>query len=1201
MKKSLFIHLTCISLLLGFSGTASAGSDRYVGDTAIYSGSASGVKANVLFLIDNSAGMRQSGVSEEYKSGTTYTGTYSPNAVYVRQAATAGTINYNLYIDSVDDDVSCSSAQTQLKGPGAYYGPLKKSDGSCNASQSGNYYLGNLLNYLSQPAQTPPEWAANHSYSEGDKITVDGKIYLCSQAGTSGGTKPGSWPTTYEDSITDGTAIWILNPDSIIEMIESTVGQVTAASRNSINVGLMVFGDNNHGAKVIRPVQDISESSANGPSNYANLITSINGLSSSLLSSNQQPVNEALWDAGLYYRGQNSSNLKVSSDTADYPSPIEYSCQENNYIIVLTTGNSPDTVHTKSLLTDLNSDGTDGDAADAALFNFDRNTQSVHTTVVQLLSVEVPILKQAAERGSGNYYNVWDTTHLTDALHDAIVNIVKEIDTSFVAPVVPVSPENRTYSGSRVYMGFFKPITERYWNGNLKKYGIDSNNNITDKDGDIATWVDIDGDGKDDIISPTADLPADAVNGSFKSDAHSFWSSEADAGDVESGGAGGVLVDRNFSTDPRNIYTYTGTSADLTNAANAFTTANAGITASILFPGDATKDNTDKDNLVKFIHGLDPYDEDNNSQKDEKRGKNAFGEEPIAGGWIMGDVLHSKPLIVNYSTFDFEVSGNESNCTTNKSMIYVGSNDGMLHAFKDCNGTEAWAFVPPDLLGTLQNMTGETHNYYVDSSPSVYILDHNKNGNIETPDINSKYDKVILVFGQRRGGGSDTAPAKGTYYALDVSNPASPVFLWSISNSKVVRGTTSTNTTDFYQLAETWSEPKLVRMKIGSSEKIIAFVGAGYDNPNEDGRYGATQTFLGTGTASNTDIGKGNVTSASSVAGDPLDPRGRGVYAIELATMSGGVPDFTNSGTKVRGITHASYADMLFSFPGEISALDMNSDGYVDRLYGADTGGNIWRFDVGNTDPAAWTARKIFSSNPGSGGASDKGRKVFYKPSVVIEPDNTVMLFFGTGDREHPLNWAVTDRFYALKDKGQATEKTESDLLDVTNDDLQTSADAGVISNILTTLSAAGNYGWYIKLNQNSGEKVLAPPTVFNKVAYFTTYAPNTALAPDPCDPGNLGTARLYAVDYKTGEAVINYDKTNDTSTTTNKRALTTPGQVLLRSDRIKTIGSGIPSGIVMIISPSGALKTLIGVGGVIPGENPKKGGSIIPLYWRQK
>jgi type IV pilus assembly protein PilY1 len=1191
MKKSLFANLSGITLMLIFSMTAQAGPDQYVGDSAIYSGAAASVKPNVLFVIDNSAGMRQSGVSGEYKPETTYPGTYSPNAVYVRQAATKGTINYNLYLNSIDS-VTCASAKTQLIGPGAYYGKLKKSDGSCDASQSGNYYLGNFLNYLTQPAAVTPEWVSGKSYSQGDAVQDSGVSYLCSQGGTTGASKP-AWPTTYDASVTDGTVIWILNPSSIIDMVESTVGQVTASVRDTINVGLMVFGDNNSGGKILRPVSDIS--TASGQTAYDHLIASINGISNSLLSGNHQPVNEALWDAGLYYRGQNSSTLKISSERTTYPSPFDYTCQKS-FIIFLSTGNTPDINHTKNLLTDLNNNGTVGDAADAAIYNFIRDNQSVQTTIIQLMSVEVPILKEAAAGGGGEYYNVWDTTKLTEALHDTIVNIVKEVDTSFVAPVVPVSPENRTYSGSRVYMGFFKPISERYWNGNLKKYGINSANNITDKNGVIANFVDLNGDRIDDILLTS--LPDDAVNGTFKDTAQSFWSTVVDKGAVEKGGAGGLLLARNLAVVPRNIFTYTGTNTNLTNAANAFSTANATYinNASLGLGSD-----DDKNKLINFIHGFDAYDEDSNGNTTEKRGKNADGESPLENGWIMGDILHSKPLIVNYSAFAF-TGTNENNCDVNDSIIYVGANDGMLHAFRDCDGSEAWGFIPPDLLGNLQHMTANSHNYFVDSSPSVYIFDKNNNGNIETGAPNN--DKVILVFGQRRGGGSDTAPTKGSYYALDVSNPASPVFLWSISNSKVQKGTTTTSTTDFEELAETWSEPKIVKMKIGGADKIVAFVGAGYDNANEDSRYGATQTFTGTGTVNNSDLGKGNVTSTG--ANSPLivsdKGGGRGIYAIEIATIISGVPDFTNSGNKIRGFTHAGNSAMNFSFPGEISALDMNNNSYADRLYAGDTGGNIWRFDVGSTDPSAWTGRKIFSSNPVSGDATDKGRKIFYKPSVVIESATTTMLYFGTGDREHPLNWAVTDRFYALKDKGQETVKVESDLLDVTLDLLQTSNDPDVIAGILNTLNLPANFGWYIKLNEHTGEKVLAPPTVFNKVAYFTTYAPNTAVVPDPCDPGNLGTARLYAVDYKTGEAVLNYDRSNDNpADITNKRALTTPGQVLLRSDRVKTLGSGIPSGIVMIISPSGELKTLIGVGGIIPGENPKKGGSIIPLYWRQK
>jgi len=193
---------------------------------------------------------------------------------------------------------------------------------------------------------------------------------------------------------------------------------------------------------------------------------------------------------------------------------------------------------------------------------------------------------------------------------------------------------------------------------------------------------------------------------------------------------------------------------------------------------------------------------------------------------------------------------------------------------------------------------------------------------------------------------------------------------------------------------------------------------------------------------------------------------------------------------------------------------------------------------------------------------------------------------------------------YALKDPGTITStKTESDLLDVTSDALQTTTIAsgtGSVADLLSQLTASTKFGWYIKLDQNSGEKVLAPPTVFNKVAYFTTYAPG-ASSTDPCVAGNLGTSRLYALNYQTGEAVLNYDKTNDTGSAPNKRASYAGGGILSRSDRVKTTGSGIPSGVVVLITPGGQTKLLTGVGGAIAGETPPPGGSIVPLYWRQK
>jgi type IV pilus assembly protein PilY1 len=414
----------------------------------------------------------------------------------------------------------------------------------------------------------------------------------------------------------------------------------------------------------------------------------------------------------------------------------------------------------------------------------------------------------------------------------------------------------------------------------------------------------------------------------------------------------------------------------------------------------------------------------------------------------------------------------------------------------------------------------------------------------------------------------------------------------------------------------------------GTKDRIVAFFGAGYDNLNEDMRYGNTQSFSSATVVDNGNIGHdANVSpDVVSTTGSAVSPQGRGIYAVELAYLdsSTGAPTILSAPTKIWGATYGTgtatspnkyYSNMNFSFPGEITAMDVNSTGYTTRLYTADTGGNIWRFDVGDNNPANWTGRIIFSSNPGYPGGtlntSDTGRKIFYKPSVVSEAGYT-MIFFGTGDREHPRNLAVTDRIYALKDKGQQTSDniTESNLMDVTLDALQTTTDtsgSNSVQGLMNTLNGSANYGWYIQLNQNTGEKVLATPLVFNKIAYFTTYTPaGTVANADPCVTSSLGPSRMYALNYKTGEAVLNYDTTNDAAgTTTNRRAIREgvygDPYNLFRSDRTMTTGNGIPSGAVMVINPNGTLKLLTGIGGALRNDNPVPGGSIVPLYWRQQ
>ena len=97
----------------------------------------------------------------------------------------------------------------------------------------------------------------------------------------------------------------------------------------------------------------------------------------------------------------------------------------------------------------------------------------------------------------------------------------------------------------------------------------------------------------------------------------------------------------------------------------------------------------------------------------------------------------------------------------------------------------------------------------------------------------------------------------------------------------------------------------------------------------------------------------------------------------------------------------------------------------------------------------------------------------------------------------------------------------EIDLVNVTNYYSLSQGDRAAMLNDIKTKS-----GWFIILG-DTGEKCLATPVVFYRVAYYTTFAPTFGSIDDPCFVGE-GTARVYALKYTTGEAVFNLDLTED-------------------------------------------------------------------------
>jgi type IV pilus assembly protein PilY1 len=671
-------------------------------------------------------------------------------------------------------------------------------------------------------------------------------------------------------------------------------------------------------------------------------------------------------------------------------------------------------------------------------------------------TIDDDLLGDTAANGGGLYYTADDADELAEALLGTLISIIAQTQT-FTAPVVPVQ---RTTSGTDMYISLFTPkSSHNFWPGYLIKANIGDNGEIMGFATGYGTGDDMpltvdDYELHENVVDPTqAPYP--------------YW----DAQDM--------LVQRNFSTNPRNIYTYLGTSTNLTHSSNAFNTTNIGA-ALLANPNKHDNAQTGTDahvDLINFLIGLDSYDDDIDGVYNEKRET------------ILGDILHSRPLIIDYSS--------------SQRVIYVGTNEGMLHAFDDSNGSEKWAFIPPDLLPQLKNIAeGVGHQYFVDGSPQAYTLDGNHDGDF----LDVGTDKVIIVFGERRGGTS--------YCALDVTNPDAPQYLWRIDNT----------VTGFEELGQSWSEPVIGKVKIddgmgGTEDKTVAIIGGGYS---------------------------------------PDNSAGRSLYVINVLT-----------GALVKNFTVSDHANMTYSIPSIPLAVDTTFDGYINRVYVGDLGGQMWRFgfqrvddedngvENGNVDN--WTPRLLFATNTGS--------PIFYSPDLVLEP-GYAYLYFGTGDRTSPCATPETNRLFAVKDRneddvafasrvGAEGKLIEGDLVDLTANLIQD----GTEQQVADTYSLLGTKdGWYITM-ESTGEKILAAPVVIYGMVLFSTFVPDT----DPCSYG--GDAYLYAVDYLSGVSVLDFDEENEG---------------LHKTDRSLNIGHGIPTEAVVTINAEGKTVVYVGAGGGI-------------------
>ena len=864
----------------------------------------------------------------------------------------------------------------------------------------------------------------------------------------------------------------------ITDLINTTTG---------VRFGVMRFNEYN-GGRVI----------AECGTDKATMVSEINAIDAD----GWTPLAETLAEAGLYFAGESSwFNSGVT-----YTSPMQERCQKN-YIILMTDGQPTEdrdakltsgTYINNDTIGDYDNDGGDPGSYtnngsdyldDVAKYlyendchptlgdgtSFDKQNITTYTIGFQL---NHQLLEDTASNGGGEYYTAGNYSELSEAFYQ-IMSSISEENAVFVAPVVPISKMNRTYAGDRIYLGFFKPQQNGRWIGNIKRYALDDYGALYDAN----------------------NAPATTADGLIKSNALSFWTTLGNDGpDVAAGGAAEVLNLMIEGGSSRNLYTYTGTAAALTDSSNAFEDANATISDADLNVASATE----RTAVFNTVHD------------------GAFG-----------DIIHSEPIVVYYPDPD-----NNPATYDEKTMIYAGANDGILHALDDLNGSEAWGFIPPNHLGRLSLLNNSDHDYFLDGSPVVHYGTSQR----------------VLITGERRGGSN--------YTAIDITSPTAPRWLYSIGRNFFDPDPSNNPDTDTYEkLGQSWgraqpasiatgvtatvSSPDCVLTIETATEEVYLLPG-GYDT-NQDQQ-----------------------TPASA------DTVGRALFAINVASGQP-VSNFSFSGTASGiGMTHSIV---------DLAALDHDGDGIVNRIYAGDLGGNVFAFkddavhtynvcsqpvDQVVTDGIWTTAFKLFNAS-----ADGVQRKIMYAPDAVGESFGE-FIFFGTGDRTDPGEITVVNRIYAVVNDWSATATlTESDLVDVTANLIQLGTEAEKTS-VKSNLESSD--GWFFQL-ENAGEKVVSSPRVYGGVVYFTTYTPASASTPNPTDPCVVstvrGVARLYAVDYGTGASVL--DLNSDTENGNDGQPVE-----LGKKDRSIAIGTAIPSAPVIAILAEGA-QIFVGVeGGIV-------------------
>lgn len=442
------------------------------------------------------------------------------------------------------------------------------------------------------------------------------------------------------------------------------------------------------------------------------------------------------------------------------------------------------------------------------------------------------------------------------------------------------------------------------------------------------------------------------------------------------------------------------------------------------------------------------------------------GDNSIAGfrdrlGDRLGDIIHSSPEFVAAPDTLYpnliEGAGNVySDFITAKQnrteLVYVGSNDGMLHAFNASTGSEHFAYIPglvysSDSQAGLHYLARDAYSHipYVDESPLTADIF-----------VNSQW-RTYLVGALRAGG-------KGIY-VLDVTDPAN---LTEASADSLVKQEFT-----HADLGYTFSRPLVGKMNNG---RWAAIFGNGYNNSG-DGRGKLFILYLdSTGGFELLDTGVGTIVGAD---------------CNDAASDCSGISSPTVLDLDGNGTVDRIYAGDI---QGNVWAFDVsdNSTGEWGIAHTDSDDNTVPLFSACNTSPCTTTNRQPITSL--SVVKTHPNRR-----SHSTEPN--LMVYFGTGQYlavDDNLTTS-TQSMYAVWDSN-AGELDRSDLQVQAISNSSTVSGGRDISTNTVDYVVGSEYGWLIDF-PDTGERMVVEPVVVGDIVFFNTMVPEGVI----CTPGGYG------------------------------------------------------------------------------------------------